>query len=46
VKACGWGSDGAWELGIGSLVVDGVGGLEIELALGFPRFEYVGWKGR
>jgi hypothetical protein len=46
VKAGGWCGNGAWGLGIGGLVVDGVGGLEIGLALSFPRFEDVGRKGR
>jgi hypothetical protein len=35
VEACGWGSDGAQGLGVSGLIVDGVGGLEIELALDF-----------
>ena len=46
VETGGWGGNGARGLGIGGLVVDGVGGLEIELALSFPRFEDVGRKGR
>jgi len=46
VKAGGWCGNRAWGLGICGLVVDGVGGLEIELALSFPRFEDVGRKGR
>ena len=46
VKAGGWCGNGAWGLGISGLVVDGVGGLEIELALDFPGFENVGWERR
>ena len=42
VEAGGGGSDGAWELGVGGLVVAWVGGLEIGLALNFTGFEYIG----
>jgi hypothetical protein len=43
VETGGWGGNGAWRLGISGLVVDGVGGLEIDLALDFSGFENVGW---
>ena len=46
VEASGWGGDGAWRLCVGGLVVDGVGGLEIELALDFSGFKDVGWERR
>jgi len=46
VKAGSWCGNGAWRLGISGLVVDGVGGVEIELALDFPGFEDVGWERR
>jgi len=46
VETGGWCGNGAWGLGVGGLVVDGVGRLEIDLALDFPRFKDVGRKGR
>jgi len=42
VEASGGGGDGAWGLGVGGLVVGGVGGLEIGLALNFAGLEDVG----
>ena len=42
VEASGGGGDGAWGLGVGGLVVGGVGGLEIGLALNFAGLENVG----
>jgi hypothetical protein len=42
VQASGRGGDGAWGLGVGGLVVGGVGGLEIRLALNFAGLENVG----
>jgi len=42
VEARGGGGDGAWRLGIGGLVVGGVRGLEIGLALNFAGLENVG----
>ena len=42
----GWCGNGAWGLGVGGLVVDGVGRLEIDLALDFSRFKDVGWEWR
>jgi hypothetical protein len=42
VEASGGGGDGAWRLGVGGLVVGGVGGLEIGLALNFAGLENVG----
>ena len=44
VEASGGGGDGAWGLGVGGLVVGGVGGLEIGLALNFAGLENVGGK--
>ena len=46
VKAGGWCGNGARGVGISGLVVDGVRGLEIKLALDFPGFEDVGWDRR
>jgi len=46
MEASGWGGDGAWRLCVGGLVVDGVRGLEIELALDFSGFKDVGWERR
>jgi hypothetical protein len=42
VEASGGGGDGAWRLGVGGLVVGGVGGLKIGLALNFSGLENVG----
>jgi len=42
VEASSGGGDGAWGLGVGGLVVGGVGGLEIGLALNFAGLENVG----
>ena len=42
VEASGGGGDGAWRLGVGGLVVGGVGGLKIGLALNFAGLEDVG----
>jgi hypothetical protein len=42
VEAGGWCGHGAWGLGVGGLVVDGVGGLEVGLPVGFSGFEDVG----
>ena len=39
VEAGGWCGNGARGLGVGSLVVDGVGGLEVGLSVGFSGFE-------
>ena len=42
----GWCGHGAWGLGIGGLVVDGVGGLEVGLSVGFSGFEDIGRERR
>jgi hypothetical protein len=44
VEASGGGGDGAWRLGVGGLIVDGVGGLKIWLALNFAGLENVRWE--
>ena len=46
VKAGGWCGNGARGLGVGGLVVDGVGGLEVGLSVGFSGFEDVGRERR
>jgi acyl dehydratase len=46
VKAGGWCGHGAWGLGVGGLVVDGVGGLEVGLSVGFSGFEDIGRERR
>ena len=42
VEAGGWCGHGARGLGIGGLVVDGVGSLEVGLSVGFSGFEDIG----
>jgi hypothetical protein len=42
VEASGGGGDGAWRLGVGGLVVAGIRGLKIWLALNFAGLENVG----
>jgi hypothetical protein len=46
VKAGGWCGNGAWGLGVGGLVVDGVGGLEVGLSVGFSGFKDIGRERR
>jgi hypothetical protein len=46
VEAGGWCGHGAWGLGVGGLVVDGVGGLEVGLSVGFSGFEDIGRERR
>lgn len=45
VEASGGGGDGAGGLGVSGLVVGGVGGLEVGLAVSFAGFENVGREG-
>ena len=46
VEAGGWCGHGAWGLGVGGLVVDGVGSLEVGLSVGFSGFEDIGRERR
>ena len=46
MEAGGWGGNGARGLGVGGLIVDGVGRLEVGLPVGFPGFEDVGRERR
>jgi hypothetical protein len=46
VEAGSWCGNGARGLGVCGLVVDGVGGLEVELSVGFSGFEDIGWERR
>ena len=46
MEAGGWCGNGARGLGVGSLVVDGVGGLEVGLSVGFSGFKDIGGERR
>jgi len=46
VEAGGWCGNGARRLGVDGLVVDGVGGLEVGLSVGFSGFEDIGGERR
>jgi hypothetical protein len=46
VETSGWCGNGARGLGVGGLVVDGVGSLEVGLSVGFSGFEDIGGERR
>ena len=46
MEAGGWCGNGARGLGVGSLVVDRVGGLEVGLSVGFSGFKDIGGERR